>query len=113
MRGHRFSNAAIVGVVAIGAFVAAPAAASAQPAACFVKAELDAGRGKATSWCISPGPRDMKEHRATIKCTVVRGRNNAHDITHTAWGPWKKIGEESVAKCGFSSSTAGYSFETR
>ncbi|MFI5649015.1 hypothetical protein [Kitasatospora sp. NPDC051705] len=113
MHGTRFSRAAVVAVVAAGAAVAVPATASAQPAACSVKAGLDLGRGKATSWCISPGPREMKEHRAQIKCTVVRGRNNAHDITYTAWGPWKKIGEESVAMCGFSSSTAGFSFETR
>lgn len=109
----RFSRVAVVAVIAGGAAVAVPATASAQPAACSVKAELDLGRGKATSWCISPGPREMKEHRAVIKCTVVRGRNSPHDITYTEWGPWKKIGESSVAMCGFSSSTAGYSFETR
>ncbi|MFJ8435933.1 hypothetical protein ACIQ9P_31995 [Kitasatospora sp. NPDC094019] len=113
MKSTRLTQAVLVATLAAGAVVVPAAAASAQPVACGVKAELDLGRGKATSWCISPGPQDAKEHRAVIKCTVVRGRNTPHDLTFPVWGPWVKIGQKSTAMCGFSSSTAGFSYEIR
>ncbi|MGY0459594.1 hypothetical protein ACW14Y_04975 [Kitasatospora sp. cg17-2] len=98
---------------ASGALAAPSQAHASKPAACSVSAQLNLGRGEATSYCVSPGPLNVNEHRAVIKCTVVRGRGNPHDITFTVSGPWVAVGKKSVARCPLSSSTAGYSYEKR
>ncbi|WP_344464806.1 hypothetical protein [Kitasatospora kazusensis] len=98
---------------ASGALAAPSQAQASVPASCSVSAQLNLGRGEATSYCVSPGPLNVNEHRAVIKCTVERGRGNPHDITFSVWGPWAGVGKKSVARCPFSSSTAGFSYEKR
>ncbi len=104
----------LAAVLGTGGALAVPATASASsPASCSVTARLNLGRGEATSFCVSPGPLNVNQHRAVIDCTVVRGRGNPHDITFSVWGPWAGVGKKSVALCPFSSSTAGFRYEIR
>ncbi|MER5863513.1 hypothetical protein [Kitasatospora sp. NPDC002040] len=83
------------------------------PAICSVSAQLNLGRGEATSYCVSPGSLNVNEHRDVIRCTVERGRGNPHEVTFSVWGPWAGVGKTSVARCPLSSSTADYWYETR
>jgi hypothetical protein len=117
---RRIATAAALPLVAVGLMTAVPGQAfAATQAKCEVSGHLSWGRGVATSTCTAiQGPRvagakQVNEHRAKIMCAVVRGRGTPHDIVYTYWGPWEPVGKQSTVECSFSSSTAGFDYETR
>jgi hypothetical protein len=113
-RVRKLTVISLVSLLGAGGALAVPTTASASTQVyCSVTAKLNLGRGQATSTCVGPGPLKVNQHRAVIMCTVERGRGDMHDITFTSYGPWAEVGKKSTVTCPFSSSTAGFSYQTR
>ncbi|NEA88193.1 hypothetical protein G3I38_34220 [Streptomyces sp. SID7958] len=92
----------------------APAEAAAAKYACKAEVHLDLGRPKATSSCKKSGSgKKVSKHRVKLVCDVVRGRGTPHSVPWTLYGPWKKPGQKSTVKCGFSSFTRSWSVQTK
>ncbi len=93
---------------------AAPAAAAGAKYTCKATPSLSLGRPVSTSSCKkSAKGKAVKKHRAVLLCDVVRGRGTPHDVTWTLYGDWKKPGQKSTVKCGFSSFLRSVKVETK
>lgn len=93
---------------------AAPAAAAGAKYTCKATPSLSLGRPVSTSSCEkSSKGKAVKKHRAVLVCDVVRGRGAEHTIPWTVFGDWKKPGEKSSVKCGFSSLLRSVKVETK
>lgn len=108
--------AAVMMTGGLGLATAAPAEAAGAKYKCKASVTLDWGRPKATSSCKkSSSGKKVAKHRVKLVCDVVRGTGTGagHTIPWTLWGDWKKPGQKSTVKCGFSSFTRSWKVETK